>query len=117
MLKDKDKLLKPDEKLVARKKHGMTNDYLIGKLKGLCEAEENGKPLWQIQEGGVKEANKVFGLHAAEKHEHTQTINFVSNVPEPDMPKEEETPMGGGTDSIHFDKAGKKTEQPEKDHK
>ena len=96
-------VLKPDEKLQKFNEHGLTEDYLIGKLKDQCEAEEDilrimskkekfivTVPLWKIQQDAVKEANKLKGNYPAEKHEHTGDVIFHSNVPEPDMPKEEE---------------------------
>ena len=98
----KEGVLKPDEKLQKFDKHGLTDDYLIGKLKDQCEAGVEveikinkketkiiTKPLWKIQQDAVKEANKLKGNYPAEKHEHTGDVIFHSNVPEPDMPKEE----------------------------
>ena len=98
----KEGVLKPDEKLQKFDEHGLTDDYLIGKLKDQCEAESEfevkiskkeskiiKKPLWKIQQDAVKEANKLKGNYPAEKHEHTGDVIFHSNVPEPDMPEEE----------------------------
>ena len=99
----KEGVLKPDEKLQKFDDKGLTDDYLIGKLKDQCEAEGEVLrkiskketviikiPLWKIQQDAVKEANKLKGNYPAEKHEHTGDVIFHSNVPEPDMPKEEE---------------------------
>ena len=101
----KEGVLKPDEKLQKFDDKGLTDDYLIGKLKDQCEAEQEVLrkiskketviikiPLWKIQQDAVKEANKLKGNYPAEKHEHTGDVIFHSNVPEPDMPKEEEKP-------------------------
>lgn len=106
MDKMKEDILKPDAKLKKFDDHGLTDDYLINKLKDQCEAEvevgvQTGKkewktlkkPLWKIQQDAVKEANKLKGNYPAEKHEHTGDVIFHSNVPEPDVPeKEEEKP-------------------------
>ena len=101
----KEGVLKPDDKLQKFDDKGLTDDYLIGKLKDQCEAEEEfqrriskkevviiKKPLWKIQQDAVKEANKLKGNYPAEKHEHTGDVIFHSNVPEPDMPEQEPPP-------------------------
>jgi len=101
--KIKEGLLKPDEKLQSFDKHGITEDYLIGKLKAELEAEEEIQrriskkevkvvkiPIWKIRQDARKDAHKLRGDYPAEKHEHTGDVIFHSNVPEPDMPEEEE---------------------------
>ncbi len=103
--KIKEDILKPDEKLQTFDKHGITEDYLIGKLKAELESEEeiqrhiNKKevkiikvPIWKIRQDARKDAHKLRGDYPAEKHEHTGDVIFHSNVPEPDMPEEEEKP-------------------------
>lgn len=95
-------MLNRDEKLEKFDKHGITDDYLIGKLKGELEAKytkvlhHKGKIIdtreitdWKIQQDARKDAHKLKGDYPAEKHEHSGDVIFHSNVPEPDMPKEE----------------------------
>ncbi len=103
--KFKEAMLNRDEKLETFTKHGITEDYLIGKLKGELEAADESqrkvkegketktilikKPIWKIQQDARKDAHKLRGDYPAEQHEHTGDVIFHSNVPEPDMPKEE----------------------------
>ena len=98
-------MLNRDEKLETFSKHGITEDYLIGKLKDELEAADesqrkvqNGeetktiivkKPIWKIQQDARKDAHKLRGDYPAEQHQHSGDVIFHSNVPEPDMPKEE----------------------------
>ena len=98
----KEGVLKPDEKLQKFDQHGITEDYLLGKLKEELEADEEVQrriskkevkiikvPLWKIRQDARKDAHKLKGDYPAEKHEHTGDVIFHSNVPEPDMPEEE----------------------------
>ena len=95
-------ILKPDEKLQKFDEHGITEDYLLGKLKEELEAEETkffhqkGKVVetknviaWGTRQDARKDAHKLKGDYPAERHEHTGDVIFHSNVPEPDMPEEE----------------------------
>lgn len=102
----KEAAVKPDENSVKFEKHGITDDYLINKLKEELEAEEEfqrqigkkeivivRKPLWKIRQDARKDAHKLKGDYPAEKHEHTGDVIFHSNVPEPDMPREVQPPQ------------------------
>ena len=97
----KEGVLKPDEKLQKFDNHGITEDYLLDKLKEELEADEEVQcriskkevktikvPLWKIRQDARKDAHKLKGDYPAEKHEHTGDVIFHSNVPEPDMPEE-----------------------------
>lgn len=102
----KEAMLNRDEKLEKFDKHGITDDYLIGKLKDELEATDEfhrevkvgeaintiliKKPIWKIQQDARKDAHKLRGDYPAEKHEHTGDVIFHSNVPEPDMPEEKD---------------------------
>ena len=106
-----DDIMNRDEKLEKFDKHGITEDYLIGKLKEELEAsieiqKKVGKkeitivkvPIWKIRQDARRDAHKLKGDYPAEKHEHTGDVIFHSNVPEPDMPVEEkkkEEKVGG----------------------
>lgn len=86
-------MLNRDEKLEKFDKFGITEDYLIGKLKEELEASTEGQkkvkiPLWKIRQDARKDAHKLKGDYPAEKHEHSGNVIFHSNVPEPDMPKD-----------------------------
>lgn len=96
-------MLNRDEKLEIFEKYEITDDYLIGKLKDELEAEEtkffqkDGMVVqqkdviaWKIRQDARKDAHKLKGDYPAEKHEHSGDVIFHSNVPEPDMPEEEE---------------------------
>lgn len=85
----KEGVLKPDEKLQKFDDHGITEDFLMEKLKGELDAEKDKEPIWKIQQDARKDAHKLRGDYPAEKHEHTGDVIFRSNVPEPDMPEEE----------------------------
>ncbi len=127
--KFKEAMLNRDEKLETFTKHGITEDYLIGKLKGELEAADEfqrevkegketktiliRKPIWKIQQDARKDAHKLRGDYPAEQHEHTGDVIFHSNVPEPDMPKEEETAKKLGEQM----KANYKLHQEEEDEK
>lgn len=103
--KFKEEMVKPADEAGKFESHGITDDYLIGKLKEELEAEEElqriiskketiiiKKPLWKIRQDARKDAHKLKGDYPAEKHEHTGDVIFHSNVPEPDMPTEEGKP-------------------------
>lgn len=99
--KFKEEILNPDEKLQSFDNHGITEDYLLDKLKAELEADEEVQrriskkevrifkvPIWKIRQDARKDAHKLRGDYPAEKHEHTGDVIFHSNVPEPDMPEE-----------------------------
>ncbi len=101
--KFKEAMLNRDEKLETFTKHGITEDYLIGKLKGELDATDKKKPIWKIQQDARKDAHKLRGDYPAEQHEHTGDVIFHSNVPEPDMPTKEEKKV-----SVEVNPAGEK---------
>ncbi len=133
--KFKEAMLNRDEKLETFTKHGITEDYLIGKLKGELEAADESqrkvkegketktvlikKPIWKIQQDARKDAHKLRGDYPAEQHEHTGDVIFHSNVPEPDMPKEEKVSVevNSTLDKLGEQmKANYKLDQEEDDH-
>ena len=117
--KFKEAMLTRDEKLETFTKHGITEDYLISKLKCELEAADESqrkvkegketktilikKPIWKIQQDARKDAHKLRGDYPAEQHEHTGDVIFHSNVPEPDMPTKEEKKV-----SVEVNPAGEK---------
>ena len=96
----------PDPMLEAFKKKKITVDYLAGKLKSEMNARETkaqipkgekefaySKPMiaWDVRQKARQDAHKLRGDYPNEKLEHTGTIVFESNVPEPDpLPEEED---------------------------
>ena len=83
----KEGMFKPDEKLLNFDKHGITEDYLIGKLKEELEAEETkffqkdgivtekrDVTDWNTRQDARKDAHKLRGDYPVEKVDHTGGI-------------------------------------------
>lgn len=98
-----DDIMSRDEKLEKAEEHGITADVLFAELKDELEATETkffqnkGKVIekkdviaWATRQNALEKGLRLLDLYPAEKHEHSGNVIFKSNVPEPDMPKEEE---------------------------
>ncbi len=83
----KKSMLKPDEKLLNFDGHGITEDYLLNKLKEELEAKETkffhrkGKVVetedvieWNTRQNARKDAHKLRGDYPTEKVDHTITL-------------------------------------------